>query len=93
VKWTDEEGGRGGGRKREKNGDSKGTKLHVCTSLTCTNESKHFLQKSFGFELFFSTCGLHYKIFMIVNYDCNDSAIIIYDRNDSDLYYKTEIVA
>jgi hypothetical protein len=29
---------------------------------------------------------------MIVIYDCNDSAIIICDRNDSGLYHKTMII-
>ncbi len=38
-------------------------------------------------------CGLYYKSFMIVIYNCNDSAIVIYDRNDSGLYNKTKIVA
>jgi hypothetical protein len=34
-------------------------------------------------------CGLHYKSFIIVIYECNDSMIVIYDRNDSGLYYKS----
>ncbi len=38
-------------------------------------------------------CGLHYKIFMIIIDDHNDSTIVIYDRNDSGLCYKTMIVA
>ncbi len=38
-------------------------------------------------------CGLYYKSFMIVIYDSNDSAIVIYDRYDSGLYYKTKTVA
>jgi hypothetical protein len=33
--------------------------------------------------------GLHDKGFTIFNYDCNDSRLIIYDRNDIDQYYKT----
>jgi hypothetical protein len=35
------------------------------------------------------SCGLHNKNFTIVIYDCNDSMILIYDRNDSGQYYKT----
>jgi hypothetical protein len=37
--------------------------------------------------------GLYYKSFMIVIYDGNDSMIVINDRNDNGLYYKTMIVA
>ncbi len=37
----------------------------------------------------FQTCGLYYKSFMIVIYDRNDSMIVIKDRNDSGLYYKS----
>ncbi len=42
-------------------------------------------------EIFYSTgsCGLYYKSFTIVIYDCNDSTIVIYDRNGSGKYYKT----
>jgi hypothetical protein len=36
-----------------------------------------------------SSSGLYYKYFMIVKYDCK---CVIYDRNDSSLYYKTMIV-
>ncbi len=32
--------------------------------------------------------GLYYKSFRIVTYNCNDSTILIYDRNDSGHYYK-----
>ncbi len=39
------------------------------------------------------SCGLYYKVFMIVNYDQNDSTIVIYNRNDSGQYYKTTITA
>ncbi len=37
----------------------------------------------------FQTCGLYYKSFMIVIYDCNDSSIVIYNPNDRGLYYKS----
>jgi hypothetical protein len=30
---------------------------------------------------------------MIVIYDRNESTIVIYNRNDNDLYYKTTIIA
>ncbi len=33
--------------------------------------------------------GLYYKSFTIVIYDRYDSTILIYDHNDSGLYYKT----
>jgi hypothetical protein len=37
--------------------------------------------------------GFHYKSFMIVINNCNDSTIIIYDCNDSGLYYTTTVIA
>jgi hypothetical protein len=40
-------------------------------------------------EWYCKTCGLYYKSLRIVIYSCNDSAIIIYDRNDGGHYYKT----
>jgi hypothetical protein len=40
-----------------------------------------------------NTGGLYYKSFMIVIYDRNDSTIVIYDPNESGLYYKTTIIA
>jgi hypothetical protein len=36
----------------------------------------------------YSASDLHYKIFTVLIYDCNDSTIIIYDCNDSGLCYK-----
>jgi hypothetical protein len=36
--------------------------------------------------------GLYYKRFTIGIYDNNDNMIVIYDRNDSGLYYKTTII-
>ncbi len=41
-----------------------------------------------GKEVFQTFC-LYYKSFMIVIYDCNDSTIVIYNRNDRGLYYKS----
>ncbi len=35
------------------------------------------------------TTGLYYKSIRIVIYNCNDSMIVIYDRNDSGRYFKT----
>jgi hypothetical protein len=35
------------------------------------------------------TWGLHYKTFMIIIYNRNDSTIVIYDHNESGQYYKT----
>jgi hypothetical protein len=37
----------------------------------------------------FEVSGLYYKSFMIVIYNRNDSTIVIYDCNDSSLYYKS----
>ncbi len=36
---------------------------------------------------------MHYKRFMIVICDCNDSTFVIYDPNDSGQCYKTIIQA
>ncbi len=35
---------------------------------------------------------MYYKYFSIIIYDCNDNMIVIYDYNDSGLYYKITIV-
>ena len=40
-----------------------------------------------------TTCGLYYKSFTIVIYNPNDSTIVIYDRNDNGLYYKSMTIA
>jgi hypothetical protein len=40
-----------------------------------------------------ASCGLYYKSFEIITYDRNDSAVVIYDCNDSCQYYKTMIIA
>ncbi len=38
-------------------------------------------------------CGLYYNSITTVVYDCNDSTVAIYNRNDSGQYYKTMILA
>ncbi len=43
--------------------------------------------------MFKQDSGLYYKIFTIIIYDGNDCMVVIYDLNDSGLYYKTTIVA
>ncbi len=51
----------------------------------------------FFFASFFlpvqAACGLYCTSFTIVIYDRNGSMVVIYDRNDIGLYYKTTIVA
>jgi hypothetical protein len=41
----------------------------------------------------YRACCLYYKSFMIIIYNRNDSTMVIYDHNDSGLYYKTTIIA
>jgi hypothetical protein len=39
----------------------------------------------------YTPCGMFYRSFTIITYDCNYIMIVIYNHNDSCQYYKTII--